>query len=76
MAPFRGLYYLCARRLGLMYISHLMQTTAAKATELRELLEDTIEYFCDNEQVSGETAWAITECLAIAKQAQLRGEVA
>ena len=43
--------------------------------ELRELLEDTIEYYCDNEMVSGEVAWAITECLAIAKQAEIKGLV-
>ena len=43
--------------------------------ELRELLEDAIEYVCDNHVVSGQTAWAITECLAIAKQAQLSGLV-
>jgi hypothetical protein len=53
-----------------------MEISREKAQELRELLEDTIEYFCDNEQVSGELAWTITECLAVAKQAELRGELA
>ena len=45
------------------------------ATELRELIEDTIEYFCDQEMISGETAWKMVECLAIAKQAQMQGLV-
>ena len=53
-----------------------LEISRAKAQELRELLEDTIEYFCDNEQVSGELAWTITECLAVAKQAELKGLVA
>jgi hypothetical protein len=53
-----------------------LKISREKAQELRELLEDTIEYFCDNEQVSGELAWTITECLAIAKQAELKGLVA
>ena len=52
-----------------------MEISREKAQELRELLEDTIEYFCDNERVSGELAWTITECLAVAKQAELKGLV-
>ena len=59
--------------MGLMFISHTVEISRAKEQELRELLEDTIEYFCDNERVSGEVAWTITECLAIAKQAELQG---
>ena len=50
-----------------------MQISREKEQELRELLEDTLEYFCDQNQVSGEVAWTITECLAIAKQAELQG---
>ena len=53
-----------------------MEISREKAQELRELLEDTIEYFCDNERVSGEVAWTITECLAIAKQQELKGAFA
>ena len=50
------------------------------STELRELIEDTTEYFCDEsakngEFISGETAWAMIEALAVAKQAQLKGLV-
>ena len=57
------------------YILNTLAISREKAQELRELLEDTIEYFCDNEQVSGELAWTITECLAVAKQAELKGLV-
>ena len=44
-------------------------------TELRELIEDTMEYFCDSNMISGEVAWTMVECLAVAKVAQLKGEV-
>ena len=44
-------------------------------TELRELIEDTMEYFCDNNMISGEVAWTMVECLAVAKVAQMKGEV-
>ena len=71
-----GRYIINARRLGLKFISTTMEISREKAQELRELLEDTIEYFCDNERVSGELAWTITECLAVAKQAEIRGELA
>ena len=46
------------------------------ATELRETIEDTIEYWCrecqkNGELVAGETAWKMLECLAVAKQEQM-----
>ena len=44
-------------------------------TELRELLEDTIEYFCDQHMVSGELAWLITETLSTAKIEQFKGNI-
>lgn len=43
--------------------------------ELTELIEDTVEYYCDKNMMSGELTWIIIECLAQAKQAQIRGEV-
>ena len=43
--------------------------------QLRELIEDTMEYFCDENMVSGEVAWLMVECLASAKVAQLKGEI-
>jgi len=45
------------------------------ATELRELIEDTVEYFCDQNMVSGELAYTVVECIAVAKQAQMQGIV-
>ena len=59
-----------------MFIYPLMEISREKARELRELLEDTIEYFCDKEQVSGELAWTVAECLAVAKQHELKGLLA
>ena len=34
---------------------------------LQALLEDTIEYFCDEHMVSGEVAWTMVASLADAK---------
>lgn len=47
---------------------------------IRETIEDTVQYICteamrSNDPISGETAWAVVECLAIAKQAELQGLV-
>lgn len=53
-----------------------MQISREKHDELIELLDDTIEYFCDKELVSGELVWTIIECYAVAKQAELAGELA
>ena len=41
---------------------------------LVELIEDSLEYFCDEYTVSGELAWIIVETLATSKLAQMRGE--
>lgn len=43
--------------------------------ELKEIIEDSVEFFCDEFMVSGELTWIIVETLAQAKIAQLRGEV-
>ena len=52
-----------------------MQISGPQLTELTEVIEDTIEYFCDKEQVSGELAWTVVECLCTAKIAELKGEL-
>ena len=52
-----------------------MQLTKEQAQELKEVIEDSVEYFCDNELLSGELAWKVVEALSIAKQAEFRGEV-
>jgi hypothetical protein len=48
--------------------------------ELKGLLEDAVEYWCaeqwrEGHPVAGETAYKITECLSLAKQAQFAGYV-
>ena len=53
-----------------------MRISKDQLTELTEIIEDTIEYFCDKEQVSGQLAWTLIECLATAKLAELNGELA
>lgn len=53
-----------------------MDISRDQLNELTEVVEDTIEYYCDKEQVSGELAWTVLECLATAKLAELRGELA
>ena len=53
-----------------------MHISGPQLKELTEVIEDTIEYFCDNNQISGQLAWTVTECLATAKLAELKGELA
>jgi hypothetical protein len=44
---------------------------------LQELQEDTAGHFTDeNFPISGETYWTCVQCLAEAKLAELRGEIA
>ena len=53
-----------------------MEISRDQLTELTEIIEDTVEYFCNKEQSSGELAWTVLECLATAKLSELRGELA
>ena len=53
-----------------------MEISRELLQELTEVIEDTVEYFCDQHAQSGEKTWAIIECLSIAKQAELKGELA
>ena len=50
-----------------------MEISREKLQELTEIIEDTVEYACDQWMLSGETAWAVLECLAVAKQAEITG---
>ena len=52
-----------------------MQVSPEQLQELTEVIEDTVEYACDQYTMSGEKAWAIIECLAVAKQAEIAGLV-
>ena len=53
-----------------------MQISQAQLVMLTELIEDSVEFYCDQNTTSGQLAWAIVECLAVAKQAELKGELA
>ena len=44
------------------------------AVELMELVEDTVEYFCTDKLISGETVWSMVEGLATAKLKQFPTE--
>ena len=53
-----------------------MNISGPQLADLTEVIEDTTEYFCDKEQVSGELVWTVIGCLATAKLAELRGQLA
>ena len=53
-----------------------MYITVEQLNELTEVIEDTIEYFCDQNMKSGQLAWIAVESLAQAKLAELNGELA
>ena len=42
---------------------------------LVELLEDSIEFFCNEYMISGELAWIVTETYATAKIEQFKGNI-
>lgn len=54
-----------------------MHITYETNQELIQLHEDMAQYFTDEFfPISGEAYWTCVECLAIAKLAELRGELA
>ena len=50
-----------------------MNISKPQLNEITEVLEDTVQYICDENQLSGELVWTIVECLATAKLAELKG---
>ena len=52
-----------------------MQIKRHQLRELQYLQEDIAEYFTDENMVSGETYWTCIESIAIAKLAELRGDI-
>jgi len=52
-----------------------MNITTEKHQQLIELIQDSVEFFCDENMVSGEVAYTILECYSVAKLAQIRGEI-
>ena len=53
-----------------------MDISREQLDELTSVIEDTVEYACDQQMLSGELAWTVIECLAVAKLAELKGELA
>jgi len=53
-----------------------MEISKDQLKELTDIVEDTIEYFCDHEQVSGELAWTCLNALAVSKLAEMSGVLA
>ena len=53
-----------------------MDISREKLQELTEIIEDTVQYFCDTHQASGQLVWTCVETLASAKLAELNGELA
>lgn len=52
-----------------------MEITREQLQEITEVIEDTVEYFCDQYTASGQLAWTVVETLATAKLAELNGEL-
>tara|TARA_B100000073_G_scaffold45249_1_gene33531 strand:- start:267 stop:434 length:168 start_codon:yes stop_codon:yes gene_type:complete len=52
-----------------------MKLQKQQLKELTEIVEDTVEYACDQYTLSGELVWTVIECLATAKIAELKGEL-
>ena len=58
----------------------MVRVSYQASTELKESLEDLVQYFCEEQRkegelISGETVYKMIEALAVAKQAQFSGEV-
>jgi hypothetical protein len=52
-----------------------MNISQDQLEELTSIIEDTVQYSCDQWQISGEKAWTVIHCLSIAKLAELEGIV-
>ena len=52
-----------------------MEISREKLQELTEIIEDSVQYFCDTHQASGQLVWTCVETLATAKLAELNGEL-
>ena len=53
-----------------------MEISREQSQEIQEVIEDTVQYFCDQHFVSGELAWTLVQCQAITKLAEIKGELA
>ena len=46
-----------------------------KAIEFKDLLDDTIQYYCDENMISGELALVMAQAYVEGRLAEFRGEV-
>tara|TARA_X000001382_G_scaffold125949_1_gene112023 strand:+ start:374 stop:541 length:168 start_codon:yes stop_codon:yes gene_type:complete len=53
-----------------------MQISKSQHQEFIDLIDDTLEYFCDQENLSGELVWTILQCRSTAKLAEMHGQLA
>ena len=52
-----------------------MQITQEQHQQLIELIEDSVEYYCDQNRLSGEMIYTIINAYSAAKLAQLKGDI-
>ena len=52
-----------------------MQITQEQHQQLIELIEDSVQYYCDENRLSGEMIYTIINAYSDAKLSQLRGDI-
>ena len=52
-----------------------MDLNRTQLDELTSVIEDTVEYACDKEQISGTAAWTAVNCLSRCKLMELSGQL-
>lgn len=52
-----------------------MELDRTQLDELTSVIEDTVEYACDKEQISGTVAWTAVNCLSRCKLMELSGQL-
>lgn len=52
---------------------HMAKVDRYHVVEMKELIEDALEFFCDDNMISGEMAWTMVLALAEAKLNDMRG---
>jgi len=50
-----------------------MNISDEQLKELTGVIEDTVQYYCDQYKASGERTWTVIHCLSVAKLAELEG---
>ena len=52
-----------------------MDLNRTQLNELTSVVEDTVEYACDKEHISGTVAWTAINCLSRVKLMELSGQI-